>query len=73
MKYLIGSMAVIVALALLFVLSLVSAGLWYCFDDWLAQATGAEWVGRVPFWNMYALTLFIGSVFRASAYSSSSK
>ena len=39
--------------------SLVSMGLWYCFDDQLARLTGVDDLGQVPWTNVWAATAMI--------------
>lgn len=69
---LIGSITLIIAglvgvVGTIFVLSLIPTLLWYCFDDYLAGAINQAWVGNVPFWNMYAFTLFVAMLFKSSS------
>jgi hypothetical protein len=59
-KFLAALSLVFLSLFLIFFVSLIPALLWYCFDDQLAAGTGVPWLGNIPFWNMYAFTLFLG-------------
>lgn len=58
---------------LAFVLSLIPAAIWYCFDDKLAEIAGVPALGRVPFWNMYAFCIFVMWLFKGRGVTVSKK
>ena len=59
-------------ITLVCLLAFIPAGLWYCFDDALAAATNLEGLGNVPFWNVFAFTIFVALLTKSSSVSKSS-
>jgi hypothetical protein len=70
-KAIAGFFIVLFMLPLLALLSMITALLWYCFDDYLAAQTGVAWLGNIPFLNMWAFTLFMGCIFKGSSSATS--
>ena len=67
-SYLFGFIGGLILIAAgIFLVSVIPTLLWYCFDDYLAGAINQSWVGNVPFWNMYAFTLFVVMLFKSSS------
>lgn len=46
-------------------LSLVMTGLWFCFDDKLAEITGVSALGSVPWYNIWPFTLLVTMLFKS--------
>ena len=36
-----------------------AALLWFCYDDFLARVSGETWVGDIPFWVWFVITLIL--------------
>ena len=49
-------------LAAAFMLLAGVAGLWFCFDDWLAETCGVPGIGALSYWQAYSVLLFLNMV-----------
>lgn len=59
---------VFVVTALSFLVAFIPTGIWFTFDDWLAEISGVAWLGEVPFWRAYCIVwFFMWAVTRPSA------
>lgn len=50
---------IVLILLLLTILLLIPTGIWYMFDDRLADHFSNPDIGNIPFWTMFMLTMFI--------------
>jgi len=55
-------MPIVITLLFIAACSFITTGLWYCFDDWLAQVLANPAVGSAPFMSIYALFSVIGAL-----------
>jgi hypothetical protein len=56
--------ALVATVCILVGLSMVSAGIWFCFDDRLAEYTGVAILGELPFTFVWPATLFVMWLFK---------
>ena len=49
---------VIVSIVTAFAVLLIPTGMWFCFDDHLAELVGIPGLGEIPFWSVYAFCHF---------------
>lgn len=62
----------VAALAIVVLMSMITSAFWYMIDDRLAEYTGIEQLGQLPFTFVWPATIFIGMLFKGSSSSSSS-
>lgn len=61
--------AIVTFLLFITLVSFIPTLLWYTFDDRLATVTGNPMWGKIPFWNVYGFTWFIGSLCKSASSS----